>query len=153
MLELRHKIGALQKQIDTLATHSEMACHIDTIPGFGRVCSAELAGEIGSLQRFSGESSLALYVGMAPLNNSSGARSGSKPPRHVNVRAKAAMMIAAAQNAATVPDSRAFYDKKRSQGKTHNQALRALARVLVRIIWSMLKHGRDYQTVSPTKNA
>lgn len=153
ILELRRKIGALQKQIDVLAAHSEMACRIDTIPGFGRVCSAELAGEIGSLQRFSGESSLALYVGMAPLNNSSGARSGSKPPRQVNVRAKAAMMIAAAKNSATVPDSRAFYDKKRAQGKTHNQALRALARVLVRIIWSMLKHGRDYQSVSPTKNA
>lgn len=153
ILELRRKIGALQKQIDVLAAHSEMACRIDTIPGLGRVCSAELAGEIGSLQRFSGESSLALYVGMAPLNNSSGARSGSKPPRQVNVRAKAAMMIAAAKNSATVPDSRAFYDKKRAQGKTHNQALRALARVLVRIIWSMLKHGRDYQSVSPTKNA
>ena len=152
MLELHHKIGALQTQIDALAAHSEMAGRIDTIPGFGRVCSAELAGEIGSLRRFSGESSLALYVGMAPLNNSSGARSGAKPPRPVNVRAKAAMMIAAAQNSATVPDSRAFYDKKRAQGKTHNQALRALGRVLVRIIWSMLKHGRDYQIVSPTKN-
>lgn len=150
-LELRDKIGALQTQIDALAAHSEMAGRIDTIPSFGRVCSAELAGEIGSLQRFSGESSLALYVGMAPLDNSSGARSGSKPPRHVNVRAKAAMMIAAAQNSTTVPDSGAFYDKKRSQGKTHNQALRALGRVLVRIIWSMLKHGRDYQPVSPTK--
>ena len=152
ILELRHKIAALQKQIDTLAAHSEIACRIDTIPGFGRVCSAELAGEIGSLQRFRGESSLALYIGMAPLDNSSGVRSGSKPPRHVNVRAKAAMMIAAAQNTATVAKSRAFYDKKRSQGKTHNQALRALGRVLVRIIWSVLKHGRDYQPVSPTKN-
>ena len=149
--ELRDKIGALQAQIDALAAQSEMACRIDTIPGFGRVCSAELAGEIGSLQRFGGESSLALYVGMAPLNNSSGARSGSKPPRHVNVRAKAAMMIAAAQNAATVADSRTFYNKKRAQGKTHNQALRALGRVLVRIMWSMLKQGRDYQTDSPTK--
>ena len=153
MLELRDEIGALQTQIDALAAHFEMGGRIDTIPGFGRVCSAELAGEIGSLQRFSGDSSLVLYVGMAPLNNSSGARSGSKPPRHVNVRAKAAMMIAAAQNVATVPDSRAFYDKKRSQGKTHYQALRALGRVLVRIIWSMLKHGRDYQIVSPTRNA
>lgn len=151
ILELRQKIAALQKQIDTLAAHSEIARRIDTIPGFGRVCSAELAGEIGSLQRFSGESSLALYIGMAPLDNSSGARSGSKPPRHVNVRAKAAMMIAAAQNTATVAESRAFYDKKRSQGKTHNQALRALGRVLVRIIWSVLKHGRDYQPVSLTK--
>jgi transposase len=152
MLELRRPIGALQTQIDALARHSEMACHIDSLPGFGGVCSAELAGEIGSIQRFGGESSLALYVGMAPLNNSSGARSGSKPPRHVNRRAKAALMIAAARNATAVPESRAFYDKKRAQGKTHNQALRALGRVLVRLIWSLLKQNRDYPTVWTTKN-
>ena len=153
MLELRDKIGALQTQIDALAADSEIARRIDTIPGFGRVCSAELAGEIGTLQRFSGESSLALYVGMAPLTNSSGARSGSKPPRHINIRAKAAMMIAAAQNVASVSESKAFYDKKRSHGKTHNQALRALGRVLVRVIWSMFKHGRDYQLDLSAKNS
>jgi transposase len=152
MLELRCRIGALQKEIDALAKQSGIAGHIDSIPGFGSICSAELAGEIGSIQRFREESSLALYVGMAPLDNSSGARSGSKPPRHVNVRAKAALMIAAARNAAAVPKSRAFYDKKRAQGKTHNQALRALGRVLVRIIWSLLTQNRDYQTVLPTKN-
>ena len=151
LLELRHTIGVLQTQIDALAAHSEIARRIDTIPGFGSVCSAELAGEIGSLPRFRGESSLALYLGMAPLDNSSGVRSGSKPPRHVNSRAKAAMMIAAAQNAAGVLESKTFYDKKRSQGKTHNQALRALGRVLVRVIWSMLKHGRDYQPDSPAR--
>lgn len=153
MIELRKHIGALQTQIDALAEHSEIARRIDTIPGFGRICAPELAGEIGSLQRFRGESSLALYVGMAPLDDKSGARSGSKPPRHVNVRAKAAMMIAAAQNAASVPESKAFYDKKRSQGKTHNQALRALGRNLVRVMWSMFKHGRDYQLESPSKKA
>ena len=62
------------------------------------------------------------------------------------------MMIAAAQNAASVPKSKAFYDKKRAQGKTHNQALRALRRNLMRVMWSMLKHGRDYQLESPSKN-
>jgi len=41
--------------------------------------------------------------------------------------------------------------KTRPQGKTHNQALRALGRVLVRVIWSMLKHGRDYQPDLPAK--
>jgi transposase len=152
MLELRRQIGALQKEIDTLAQQSGIAAHLDSIPGFACVCSAELAGEIGSIQRFRGESSLALYVGMAPLDNRSGTRSGSKPPRQVNVRAKAAMMIAAARNAAAVPESRAFYGKKRAQGKTHNQALRALGRVLVRIIWSLLKQNRDYQAVPPSKN-
>jgi hypothetical protein len=44
-----------------------------------------------------------------------------------------------------VPRSRAYYDKKRAQGKMHNQAVRALGRQLVRVIWSMLKNQRDYE--------
>jgi len=31
--------------------------------------------------------------------------------------------------------------------------LRALGRNLVRVMWSMLKHGRDYQLESPSKKA
>jgi hypothetical protein len=41
--------------------------------------------------------------------------------------------------------SRAYYEKKRAQGKTHNQAIRALGRQLVRVIWSMLKQHWDYE--------
>jgi len=55
------------------------------------------------------------------------------------------MMIAVARHMEQVPRSRAYYDKKRAQGKTHNQAVRALGRQLVRVIWSMLKHQRDYK--------
>ncbi len=62
-----------------------MACRLASIPGFGAVSTAELAGEIGTLERFRGEASLALYLGMAPLDRSSGKSRGSKPPRHVNI--------------------------------------------------------------------
>ena len=43
------------------------------------------------------------------------------------------------------PASHTYYEKKRVQGKTHNQAIRALGRQLVRVIWSMPKQHRDYQ--------
>jgi hypothetical protein len=55
------------------------------------------------------------------------------------------MMIAVARHAEQVAVSRAYYEKKRLQGKTHNQAIRALGRQLVRVIWSMLKQRRDYE--------
>ncbi len=32
-------------------------------PGYGAICTAELAGEIGTIARFRGEASLALYLG------------------------------------------------------------------------------------------
>jgi len=44
-----------------------------------------------------------------------------------------------------VPESGAYYERKRAEGKRHNQALRSLGRHLVRVIWSMLEKGRDYQ--------
>jgi len=54
-------------------------------------------------------------------------------------------MVAVARHISCVPASKAYYDKKRAQGKRHNQAMRALGRHLVRVIWSMLKNGRDYE--------
>jgi transposase len=145
VLELKGQIQALDQTIAALVRRSEMARRIDTIPGFGSTCSGELAGEIGALERFASEASLAVYLGMATLDNRSGDSDGTKPPRQVNMRAKAAMMVAVARHVEQVTTSRAFYGKKRAQGKTHNQAVRALGRHLVRVIWSMLKHGRDYE--------
>ena len=71
---------------------------------------------------------------MAALDNSSGEKLGAKTPRQVNTRAKVAMMVAVARHIAHVPTSRAYYDKKRAEGKKHNQAIRSLGRHLVRVI-------------------
>lgn len=144
ILELRASIKALDAQIATVAQHSALAKRIDSIPGFGATSSAELAGEIGTLARFAYEGSLALYLGMATLDKSSGGYKGTKPPRHVNTRAKAAMMTAVARHIACVAQSRAYYDKKRAEGKKHNQAIRATGRHLVRVMWSMITQDRDY---------
>lgn len=145
VLALKGEIAALDRLIEPLTEACETARRVRTIPGFGPTCSGELAGEIGAIERFATEASLALYLGMATLDRSSGTHTGSKRPRQVNTRAKAAMMIAVARHMEQVPASRAYYDKKRAQGKAHNQAVRALGRQLVRVIWSMLKHQRDYE--------
>jgi transposase len=145
LLALKREIEALEAAIAQIAQDSEIARRVDSMPGFGAICSAELAGEIGTLDRFHSEASLALYLGMATLEHSSGKHTGAKCPRQVNARAKAAMMTAVARHQENVAASRTYYEKKRAQGKTHNQAIRALGRQLVRVIWSMLKHGRDYE--------
>jgi transposase len=145
ILALGVDIKALDQQIALIATSSELAQTIGSIPGFGKTSRAELAGEIGTMARFDSEAGLAIYLGMSALDNSSGKRNGAKAPRHVNTRAKAAMMVAVARHIACVPTSRAYYDKKRAEGKAHNQAIRALGRHLVRVIWSMVKQGRKYE--------
>lgn len=144
VLDLTRQVQALEKLIVTIGASSTIARRIETIPGFGPVCSGTLAGEFGNLDRFEAETSLALYSGMTRLDNSSGQFTGSKNTRQVNTHAKAAMMVAVARHIDNVPESRAYYDKKRAEGKTHNQAVRALGRHLIRVIWTMLRNGRDY---------
>jgi transposase len=145
ILDLLAQIASLEAAMRDLASSSEIARLLSSIPGFGEVGVAELAGEIGTEKRFAGEASLALYLGMCPLDNQSGGYHGSKVPKQVNKRARKAMMNALAHHVRQVPQSRIFYEKKRAQGKSHNQALRAVGRHLVRVIWCMLRDGRDYE--------
>lgn len=144
LIELIRQIQALETRMETIAQSSTIATRLRTIKGFGLVCSTTMAAEIGNLTRFGGEASLALYVGMTRLNNDSGTYVGTKNTRQVNTRAKEAMMTAVARHIQHTPQSRKYYDKKIAEGKTHNQAVRAFGRHLVRVIWSMLLHDRDY---------
>ncbi len=143
-LQLHYEIEQLDKLIDQLILESNMASRLMTITGFGPICSGEIAGEIGTLDRFSSEASLALYLGMAVLNNKSGKYEGTKNPRNVNVRAKMAMMTAISRHIDHSPEAKKYYDKKRAEGKKHNQAVRSFGCHMVRVIWSMLKQDRDY---------
>lgn len=149
-LDLEDKIKALGTKIQQVAQDSKIAKTLLSIPGFGPVCTSELAGEIGTIERFSKEGSLALYLGMSTLDNSSGKYQGSKAPKHVNTRAKAAMMTAIDRHRKYVAESQRYYEKKRSEGKKHNQAIRALGRHLCRIIYKMLKEERGYE-IRPEK--
>jgi len=144
VLELRDKIESLETKMEDVALSSDIAQTLATIPGFGAICTSELAGEIGTIDRFNNEASLALYLGMANLDNSSGKQKGSKPPQQVNTRAKAAMMIAVDRHRKKVLQSQRYYNKKRAEGKKHNQAVRALGRHLCRVIFKMLKEVRGY---------
>ncbi len=144
ILKINEQIKGLESKMVAAAEQSFIASTLATMPGFGPVCTAELAGEIGHEARFAKEASLALYLGMATLDNSSGEYRGTKIPRHVNSRAKAAMMIAVDRHRKQIPVSQRYYEKKRAEGKGHNQAVRALGRHLCRIIFKMLKERRAY---------
>lgn len=145
ILQLLSKIKELDKQIKELCQRSDIATRIMSIPGFGATSCAELAAEIGTLERFDSEASLALYVGMANLDNSSGKFKGSKRSKQVNRHAKMAMINAVSKHVRWVEESKKYYEKKRAEGKVHQQAIRSLGRHLIRVIWSMITRGKDYE--------
>jgi transposase len=144
-MALLDEIKGLRKQIEASAKQSTLYQRMTTVPGFGWVSSAELAGEIGDHRRFASEASLALYTGATNLDNNSGTQRGSKPTQQVNRRAKSALMNAVDHHRRHVTASRVYYEKKCAQGKNHNQSIRALARHMIRVLWSMFVHDRDYE--------
>jgi len=146
ILELRERIEGLEKEIRRLSKESRLGQLVGSIAGFGVVCTGEIVAEIGTIERFASERSLPLYRGMAPLDNSSGNYRGTKVACQLNKRGRAAMMAAVAHHVRSVEESRRYYEKKREEVKSHNQAVRALGRPIVRVIWSMVK--RDGRTGS-----
>ena len=129
-----------------IAESSLIGRRLFSMPGYGHIVSAELAAEIATVERFSNQASLARYLGMATLDHSSGKSRGSRPPRHVNTRGpEAAMMIAVDHHRKPVPQSPRYHERKRAEGKTHNQAIHALGRHLYRVILKMLTQDRTYR--------
>ena len=145
ILELKEKIKLLDAHIKALIPQSTIATLIQTIPGFAHVSAGSLAGEIDTLERFENEGSLALYLGMTNLDNSSGKRTGSKRNITTNKQAKMAMLTAVMKHAQHVEESKKYVEKKIGEGKRYQQAIRSIGRHLVRVIWSMIKQNRSYE--------
>jgi transposase len=144
IIALGEMIKALDNSIIERLGLSQIGQRLLSIKGFGVTSCGELAGEIGCIERFEKESSLASYNGMAVLDNSSGKHKGSKNAKQVNSHAKAAMMAAVDHHRRSSEQSQQYYEKKRLEGKRHNQAIRSLGRHLTRVIFNMLKDDRDY---------
>ena len=47
------------------------------------------------------------------------------------------------------PRSRAYYDKKRAEGKTHRQATAALSRQRLNVLWACIRDKTPYQPKQP----
>ncbi len=71
IIALRKMIKEIDHQIILRLEQSDIGQRLLTIKGFGVTCCAELAAETGCIERFEKESSLALYIGMVALDNSS----------------------------------------------------------------------------------
>ncbi len=145
LLKLKEEISLLEARMGELLPRFAETSLLSAIPGFSFILACELAGEMGSFSRFSGEASLAIFLGMCPLDHQSGSWRGTRVPRQVNKRAKVTMMAASWHNSRMVSRSGSYYQRKRSEGRGHNQAVRSLGRHLVRVIWSMQKEGRVYE--------
>jgi transposase len=120
-----------------------------SMPGVGPRTGARILAEIGDGSAFANGSKLAAYAGLAPVTRQSGTSlAGESRSRRGNHRLKNAMFLAAFASLRD-PASKAFYDRKRAEGKRHNAALICLARRRRDVILAMLRTGQPYQPARP----
>jgi transposase len=143
----------LEKEIEHGFFALPEAAILHSLPGIGPRLGACIAVEIGSITRFRTPGHLAAYAGLGPTPWKSGTSlNANMPSRLGNHRLKNALFLAAFASLRHEP-SRTYYDRKRAQGKRHNQALLCLARRRVDVLHAMLSQGTPYRSPAPLATA
>ncbi len=110
----------------------------------GTVLTAEFVAEAGGIARFRSADALAAAAGLAPVLRQSGKTRFLRRANGGNKALKRVFYQSAFCSLGT-PDSRAFYARKRREGKRHHQALIGLARRRINVLWAMLRDGRPFE--------
>ncbi|MEX5307631.1 IS110 family transposase [Kocuria sp. CPCC 205258] len=147
------ELVGLDRQITERFQQHESADVLLSMPGFGPVLAATFLANIGgNLDGFDTVDRLACVAGLAPVPRDSGRISGNlHRPRRFNRRLLRTCYLAALSSLKNSPASRTFYDRKRAEGKSHKQALIALARRRLNVIWAMLRDHTPYREPAPTQ--
>ncbi|WP_093493300.1 IS110 family transposase [Streptomyces sp. 2112.3] len=135
----------LAARIEKLLEAHPLSKVLTSMPGIGVRTGARILIDVGDGSSFPSAAHLAAYAGLAPATRSSGSSiRGEQPSRRGNKQLKRAFFLSAFAALAD-PASRAYYDKKITQGKHHTQALLCLARRRADVLFAMLRDGTFYQ--------
>lgn len=147
---------ALHAQRDDIAAKVEalVEAHplypvLTSMPGIGvRTAAVFLAETLG--RSFDTGAHLASYAGLTPVTRRSGSSIRGEYVSHSgNKRLKRAMFLSAFASLRSDPASRTYYERKRAQGKRHNQALIALAHRRILTLHAMIRDGALYDPPTP----
>lgn len=141
----RTRLIELDRELEALLERHPDATLIRSLPGMGVVLTAELIAEAGNLSRFRSADALASAAGMAPVLRQSGKTRFLRRPAGGNKSLKR-IFYQSAFCSLSHDDSRTFYDRKRRQGKRHHQAVIALARRRVNVLWAVVQSRTPFQT-------
>ncbi len=146
VLSLKERIETLDGELEKRFFTRAEARILTSLPGIGVTLGAEFLVAAGDLSAFESADKLAAYAGLVPAAHDSGKRTGNdRRMRGGNKALKFVFYQSAFASLRSSPESRAFYDRKRAEGKRHTQALIALARRRVNVLWAMLRDGTTFE--------
>jgi transposase len=126
---------------------------ITSIPGMGFRLGAEFLSAVGDPTLIGSADQLAAWAGLAPISRDSGKRTGRlHTPKRYSRRLRRVMYMSALTAIRCDPASRAYYQRKRDQGKRPIPATICLARRRTNVLYALIRDNRTWQPDSPPVN-
>ncbi|WP_346768937.1 IS110 family transposase [Crystallibacter degradans] len=144
LAQLRTSRAEVLAQVEKLVEAHPLHQLLTSLPAVGVRTAARIITEVVG-KEFKTAGHLGSYSGLSPVTWRSGTSiRGDHSSKKGNKILKRALFLSAFA-ALKDPVSRAYYDRKRTEGKRHNQALIALARRRCDVIFAMLRDGTLYE--------
>jgi transposase len=144
--QLAHQIARLEAELAERFERHPDAEILRSLPGLGLVLGARVLAEFGDdPTRYRDPKARKNYAGTSPITRASGKRLVvlARVARNRRLADACSLWAFSALNAS--PGARRYYDARRKDGKTHHQALRALANRLVGVLVGCLHHRDLYR--------
>jgi transposase len=145
LIVLNTQVTTLQGQVEAHFGQHPAAEIITSQPGLGPILGARVLAEFGDdPHRYTCAKARKNYAGTSPITRASGKKKAVLARFVHNDRLIDALMTQAFAALKASPGARAYYDRHRARGASHNAALRQLANRLVGILHGCLKTGTLY---------
>jgi transposase len=147
-------VAALTARIDRLTGDlrqqvTRLAPNLLSLPGCGPLTAAKLLAETAGVARFRSEACFAMHAGVAPIPVSSGRTDRHRLCRGGNRQLNAAMHRIAITQLRLVGPGQTYYRRRRGQGDSTGDAVRALKRRIARAVFQQLKLAEKRLRTAP----
>jgi transposase len=148
LLEQIELLEAQRDQVEVAleALMAQVPQFLTSIPGIGLATGAALLAEIGDVSRFESVEKLVAYAGIDASVYQTGQFTATEA--HMSKRGSPYLRLALWQAASMAilydAELKAYYQRKRAEGKHHGTALGAICRKLLARIYVVLKEQRPY---------
>jgi transposase len=147
--------GAAGKTLRSLAAANghaavtESGTTLTDLCGIGSLTAGKILGRVGTIDRFRSAAAFATYTGTAPIDVSSGDVVRHRLSRAGDRQLNLCLHVMALTQIRQDTPGRAYYLRKRSQGKSHKEAMRCLKRRLSDVVYRQLRHDANNMEAGP----
>lgn len=139
--QLDRRIAKAAHDIENAVTASQTT--LTQLHGIGTVTAAKILSRVGDITRFRSAAAFANYTGTAPIEVSSGDVVRHRLSRAGDRQLNSCLHVMALVQIRNTTDNRAYFLRKRAEGKSKKEAMRCLKRRLSDVVYRQLIHDHD----------